>query len=586
MIQVMFFKSIKMLLALFVSFSILSLYQSPTFAASDEIKVVINGKQIYFPVNPQLIGERTFVPLRGIFEALGATVGWDGETQTVTGKKNDKIVVLRINDKNATVDGKNVTLDAPATIVDGSTLVPVRFIAESLGAEVKWEGDTNTVIISDGNAVVDGYYYFIYNSNSVSDDDLAAIKSYVNKFKSTNNILVDVAGIQDALGVYEKLKNDSASRSGKLQGIQIFGASEDVPAFHFSSGTRMVFPDRNLSKFDRVTEGELFLTDYFYSNFQNSDDQLKKQISPYAVFDEKSVSIDFTPQWKVVRLPLSKGEIAGYLKKFDDYTIQRKAQGSVPVVDFSSPTFGNVPQTSDDALNFRDPSNEKRLKYQKDDYSYFIERLDKEFHILDNYRLYGNQQGDIKVKSNVVGDFTKENVAKENETGIVDFIFNGADGFIKTKMKVTERGDRSPKIDLDQSEHIIDVDNVNDVFSKNYYTAALLGKYADNLSNNSLVHEMMANGKAMNVFAGSTNISANGLNNVAKLDDLKTTMYYFIYSFYDNQHKGLNRTDSYFNAAKAFEDELLKHQDLKWDPNFELGISNLVSLHDLGVIEY
>ncbi|OBZ14635.1 hypothetical protein A8L34_11990 [Bacillus sp. FJAT-27264] len=566
---------------------LIALFPTASFAASNDIKVTINGKQLYFDVNPQSIDGRTFVPMRGIFEALGADIKWDGKTQTVTGSKGETTVKLTINQKQAYINGKTVNLDAPATIVKGSTLVPVRFIAESLGADVKWDASTSTVIILQGEVTASDYYYFLYNSKSVSASDLMAIKSYIGKFRSSNNILMDVTEAKDAVEIYKRLQSDSTLQSGKLLGIQIFGASEDVPAFNYLSKTATIFPDRSMSRFDLVLNGEPFLTDYFYSNFNNDSAQLKKEISPYAVFDEKTVKIDFEPQWKVVRLPLSKGEIEGYFKRFNEYTTKRNAQKSIPVVNFSSPTYGNIPGTPEDGEDFRDPNDERRLLYQKDDYSYVLQRLDKEFNILKNYRLYGNQQGDIKVKTNVSGDYTKDNVAKENGTGIVDFIFNGAGNFTKTKFKVVERGDEAPSIGSDSSEKIMTPDTVNKVLSKNYYTMIMMQpEDAKNLSNKSLVHEMMANGKAISVFAGSNKLLPGGLNNIASLEDMKPTLYYFTYNFYKNQSEGLNRTDSYFNASRAFVTELLNHQDLKWDPNFEFGITNITSLHSLGVIEY
>ncbi|UNK20787.1 copper amine oxidase N-terminal domain-containing protein [Paenibacillus sp. N3/727] len=391
------------------------------FAANNDIKVTINGKQLYIDVNPQSIDGRIFVPMRGIFEALGAEIKWDRVTQTVTGIKGETTVKLTINQKQAYINGKAVTLDASATIVKGSTLVPVRFVAESLGADVKWDASTSTVIILQGEVTASDYYYFLYNSKSVSASDLMAIKSYIGKFRSSTNILMDVTEAKDAVEIYKRLQSDSTKQSGKLLGIQIFGASEDVPAFNYLSKTATIFPDRSMSRFDLVLNGESFLTDYFYSNFNNDSAQLKKEISPYAVFDEKTVKIDFEPQWKVVRLPLSKGEIEGYFKRFDEYTTKRNAQKSIPVVNFSSPTYGNIPGTPEDGEDFRDPNDERRLLYQKDDYSYVLQRLDKEFNILENYRLYGNQQGDIKVKTNVSGDYTKDNVYKENELELLTF---------------------------------------------------------------------------------------------------------------------------------------------------------------------
>ncbi|OMF33746.1 hypothetical protein BK133_13215 [Paenibacillus sp. FSL H8-0548] len=115
-----------------------------------------------------------------------------------------------------------VALDAPATIIKGSTLVPVRFIAESLGADVKWDTTTSTVNIMLGETMVSDYYYFLYNSKRISAADLTAIKSYIGKFRSTNNILLDVTEAKDAVDIYQRLQSDSTKQSGKLLGIQIF----------------------------------------------------------------------------------------------------------------------------------------------------------------------------------------------------------------------------------------------------------------------------------------------------------------------------------------------------------------------------
>lgn len=89
------------------------------------------------------------MPLRAIFESLGATVDWDQETKTVTGTQGDKIIKLQIDNKVATVNDVDVALDVPGIIIDGNTYVPVRFIAESLGAIVNWDNNTKTVNINN-----------------------------------------------------------------------------------------------------------------------------------------------------------------------------------------------------------------------------------------------------------------------------------------------------------------------------------------------------------------------------------------------------------------------------------------------------
>ncbi|WP_422879851.1 copper amine oxidase N-terminal domain-containing protein [Neomoorella humiferrea] len=93
---------------------------------------------------------RTLVPLRAIFEALGADVNWDAATQTVTGTKGATIVKLTIGSTIAYVSGQAVPLDVPGKILNGRTLVPLRFISESLGAEVVY--DNSRITIRSGDA--------------------------------------------------------------------------------------------------------------------------------------------------------------------------------------------------------------------------------------------------------------------------------------------------------------------------------------------------------------------------------------------------------------------------------------------------
>jgi len=119
-------------------------YTAPT---SPPISVLLDGSPLVFDVPPQLINGRTMVPLRTIFEALGAEIKWDDATQTVTATKDDTVIKLTIGSTSPTVNGKVVTIDQPGVIVDGRTLVPLRFVAEALGVTVNWDGATSKVTI-------------------------------------------------------------------------------------------------------------------------------------------------------------------------------------------------------------------------------------------------------------------------------------------------------------------------------------------------------------------------------------------------------------------------------------------------------
>ena len=118
-------------------------------AAQTNISVVLNGRQLSFDQPPVIAGGRTLVPLRTIFEELGATVDWNDDTKTVTSVKDGKTVQLTVGSDMLHVDGSKKILDVPAQIINGRTLVPVRAVSESFDCTVVWNGDTKTVTINN-----------------------------------------------------------------------------------------------------------------------------------------------------------------------------------------------------------------------------------------------------------------------------------------------------------------------------------------------------------------------------------------------------------------------------------------------------
>ena len=136
-----------------------SLLIGATSVSADEISVELDGNPIEFDVKPEIIDGRTMVPLRKIFEEIGATVKWDNDTQTVSARKNKKTITLSIDSADLQIDKgdtdeegnpiyETVTLEVPAQIVSGRTLVPARAISESFGLDVDWDGDNKKVTIT------------------------------------------------------------------------------------------------------------------------------------------------------------------------------------------------------------------------------------------------------------------------------------------------------------------------------------------------------------------------------------------------------------------------------------------------------
>lgn len=139
-----------------------SLLIGATSVSADEISVELDGNPIEFDVKPEIIDGRTMVPLRKIFEEIGASVKWDNDTQTVSARKNKKTITLSIDSADLQIDKgdtdeegnpiyETVTLEVPAQIVSGRTLVPARAISESFGLNVDWDEDNQKVIISSND---------------------------------------------------------------------------------------------------------------------------------------------------------------------------------------------------------------------------------------------------------------------------------------------------------------------------------------------------------------------------------------------------------------------------------------------------
>lgn len=101
----------------------------------------------YDSVLPQIKNGTTLVPVRAVTEAFDAAVTWNGEDRTVTVKSGDTEIVLTIDSAKAIVNGEEKELTAAPEIVEGRTIVPVRFIAQALGMDVEWDDASRTIII-------------------------------------------------------------------------------------------------------------------------------------------------------------------------------------------------------------------------------------------------------------------------------------------------------------------------------------------------------------------------------------------------------------------------------------------------------
>ena len=119
----------------------------PEKTAESNISVKVNGETILFDQPPILKNDRTFVPIRAITEKLGAKVSWDETSQCVTVSSDTGSIQLYIDYAAPYINGIKTVIDAKPFIENGRTMVPVRVIAQALGASVLWDNENNCVII-------------------------------------------------------------------------------------------------------------------------------------------------------------------------------------------------------------------------------------------------------------------------------------------------------------------------------------------------------------------------------------------------------------------------------------------------------
>lgn len=123
-------------------------------AHAQDVTVKVNGSVLEPPVPAQIVNDRTMLPMRSIFERLGAQVTWLEEDRIIVATKDKSLIVMQIDNTKMSVQNilsdevTEILLDSPPFIQNDSTMVPVRAVAETLGAKVEWDPETYTVTIS------------------------------------------------------------------------------------------------------------------------------------------------------------------------------------------------------------------------------------------------------------------------------------------------------------------------------------------------------------------------------------------------------------------------------------------------------
>jgi len=425
---------------------------------------------------------------------------------------------------------------------------PVGFVAAALEGVGR---DAEAKAMMKEVAARQEYLYAIMDTAAMSKEDLQAVADYLADITEARVLVFDASSFSDAESIYAELQADAAARGGKIAGIQIFGNAGMVPAFRAKYKVQML---------SGVDDAGYFLTDLFYGNFNNN---AKLIANDYNVMDHfaQNWNVDLSPDWPVVRLPLAKGEFSAFFEKYDAFAEDTGLEQQ-RLVNFSNPIFNS--------------------KSHIDDMGTFLNRMNSEFGLLDvDYRLYGNLDGDVPVTTKVLGGFTKENLSKENDAGVMELLINthGQWNNIDQCIFVDGEEQRISFLNMDDINSVLD----GDPYYLDCWTCQNGFGMQDNLTTTAL------NGKCVGMFSATAIISNNGVDCRASVEKMKqSNFYYFYYSYLKALNEGMSRSQAFCAAQQAYASALVEDSVngiRSGEGNYQFNLCNLLAYHNFGVLE-
>ena len=306
-----------MLFTMFVCFDV---------SAKDKITVMVDDRELNFDVPPEVVNGRTMVPFRLIFEALGAKISYNASTSEVTAERlwngnpedaeaykyiTPAYVKLKIGSKKmeTVIDKKltTVSLDVAPYAKNGRTLVPVRAISESFGADVYWDADTQTVLIYSNNLFHTGSYMIGSNEKS-SDMWRDDAYNFIN------------GKLYFSFGKYQKVHRDSYETEYIWDGYHLyegnFTSVKDVEGF--DKLNNKLFYIRPGS-YEKTSKGNISTEEYYTADYDGKNAELIARYKSESFWNNDGYTSD--PSNDVITLTIkSRPECWGFLDDKDNVT--------------------------------------------------------------------------------------------------------------------------------------------------------------------------------------------------------------------------------------------------------------------------
>lgn len=241
-----------------ITFAVQGINVNRTYAAGKAISIYIDGVKTDLDSEPIIVNSSAFVPLRGLFEKLGADIHWDNDNRQAIIKSGEIEVMLGADNDIALRNGRAVELSAPSRIINSRMMVPVRFVAEALGHKVDWDGKNRRIDISRNKGETRDTGLPVIGSRKIFEN-LLKYNNLLNEF-STGKIIeeriVDIAPpVQAALDDVKSAPQPEAAPA------PMDGAAESGGSGHSSTNVQV----------EGVDEGDIVKTDgkYIYTLIQN-----------------------------------------------------------------------------------------------------------------------------------------------------------------------------------------------------------------------------------------------------------------------------------------------------------------------------
>lgn len=223
----------------------------------DSIKVVVDGKEIIFTDQAPIIkNDRTMIPLRGVLETMGIDIVWNAEEQSITAERGDSYALFKIGETTLKTAEGEINLDVAPEIINDRTMIPLRAVTESFGAEVTWDADTKTVTITDeiANTMVEAakltnevkaadgtvLYTIDVKYPVLNDKCEAAGKKAVNEAIKKSIEESVAAGSEEIKKAAEELYNSAKETEEKFMPLSVMG---DYKVTLENSGTLSFYVD-------------------------------------------------------------------------------------------------------------------------------------------------------------------------------------------------------------------------------------------------------------------------------------------------------------------------------------------------------